>query len=91
MAESAGIHHAVKVYGTDWCEDTTLTRVFLGTVDVPFNYYNVELDAGIERTFRALQNGGEKSPVVDLGSDIVLIEPTNDELAAALKAAGHLR
>ena len=91
MAESIGIHHAVKVYGTDWCEDTSRTRAHLVMIGVPFNYYNVDLDAGMKRTAMSLQGGGEKSPVVDTGDGTVLVEPSDDELDAALRASGHIK
>ena len=91
MAQSEGLHHAVVVYGADWCGDTTRTRQFLTQREVEFNYYNIEKDAAMKRTAAAFQDGGSKIPVVDLGEGNVLIEPTNDALEAALHQTGHLK
>jgi glutaredoxin len=94
VAESRGIHHAVTVYGTDHCHDTSRTRALLDSLQVEYNYYNIDLDPAMARTAYALENGAQKIPVVKLGdgaSGDVLVEPTDDVLEAALHRTGHLR
>ena len=83
-------HHALTVYGSDACEDTTRARALLDTVGVEYNYYDVDKDAAMARTSSSLQDGGEKTPVIDFGEGVVLVEPTNEELTQALERSGRL-
>lgn len=83
-------HHALAVYGTETCGDTRRTRVLLDTLGVQYNFYDTDKDAAMERTAAALQNGGQKVPVVDFGEGQVLVEPTDDELTQALRQADRL-
>ena len=89
-AQTEGLHHAVVVYGADWCGDTTRTRTFLTNLDIEFNYYNIDKDDAMKKTAAALANS-TKIPVVDLGGGVVLVEPTNDALEAGLHQTGHLK
>ena len=83
-------HHALTVYGTATCEDTNRARALLDSLNVPYNYYDIELDDAMARTAAALQNGGEKTPVIDFHDGAVLIEPSNDELMSALQKSDRL-
>lgn len=83
-------HHAVTVYGSLGCEDTTRARALLDQLGIAYNFYDVEKDPALARTAWSLQNGGEKTPVVDLGEDRVLVEPADDVLLGALKESGRL-
>lgn len=74
----------IKVYGFDWCEDTTRTREHLDALGVPYDYINVELDKSAEAWITQQNHGKRKTPTVDLGGKI-LIEPTNDQMDVALK------
>lgn len=81
----------IKVYGADWCEDTTRTREQLDGLGVPYEYVDVEQDAAANAWITAQNNGKRKTPTVDLGGGKVLIEPTNEEMEAALRASGAVR
>ena len=77
----------VKVYGADWCEDTTRTREHLDAQKIAYDYIDVEQDKAAEAMITKLNNGKRKTPTVDLGGgEKILIEPTNDELDEALNA-----
>ena len=89
MAQSDGLHHAIIVYGADWCGDTTRTRQFLQELDIEFNYYNIDKDEAMKRTATAL-SGGTKIPVVDFGDGKVLVEPTNDAVEKVLYETGRI-
>jgi len=77
--------HAPTVYGSAGCEDSLRSRAFLDTLGVEYNYYDVDLDPAMARTASALQGGGQKTPVIDFHDGTVLVEPTNDALAGALR------
>lgn len=83
-------HHAVTIYGADWCEDTVRVRALLERLGIEYNYYNVDLDPGIRRTMEALEGGAsDRVPVVRM-DDRVLVEPTDDALTTALQETGRI-
>ncbi len=84
------VHHAVVVYGTETCHDTTRSRALLERMNVPYNFYNIDLDAGINKTAQALASGSTKIPVVDLGGGSVLVEPSDESLTLALRDSGRI-
>lgn len=89
MAHSDGIHHAIKIYGTGWCPDTTRSRTLLDHLQIAYNFYDIEKDPAMERTASALREG-TKIPVVDLGDDHVLVVPSDADLTQALHDTGRL-
>jgi len=82
--------HAITVYGTATCPDTNRSRALLDALHLEYNFYNTDLDPAMARTASALQNGGQKVPVVDLHNGTVLVEPTDEELTEALHKAERL-
>ncbi len=83
-------HHALTVYGTELCGDSNRARALLDSLGVAYNYYDVERDESMARTSSALQDGGEKTPVIDFHDGTVLVEPSSDELRGALQQSGRL-
>jgi mycoredoxin len=77
----------IKVYGADWCEDTARTRHHLEALGVPYDYINIDGNEAAQFFIKRQNNGKQQTPTVDLGGR-VLIEPSDPELDAALKAAG---
>ena len=84
------VHHALTVYGSDTCEDTARSRALLDALGIEYNYYDVDKDAALARTASALQGGGAKTPTIDLGEGVVLVEPSDDDLRIALHRQGRL-
>jgi mycoredoxin len=73
----------ITVYGADWCNDCHRTRRYLDQSGVTYRYVDVQHDrAAAERLARA---GYRAVPVVVLPSGEVLIEPSNEALAAAMR------
>jgi glutaredoxin len=81
--------NTIKVYGANWCHDTVRTREQLDRLGVVYEYINVEKDAAANKHITDLNRGKRKTPTVELGGK-VLIEPTNEEMEAALRAAGTI-
>ena len=81
--------NTIKVYGANWCHDTVRTREQLDDLGVKYEYINVEKDAAANKFITDLNKGKRKTPTVDLGGNF-LIEPTNEEMEAALRSAGML-
>ena len=82
--------HAITIYGTATCPDTSRSRALLDALHLEYNFYNTDLDPAMARTAAALQNGGQKVPVIDLHDGTVLVEPSDDELTQALHKAERL-
>ena len=82
--------NTIKLYGANWCEDTTRTREQLDSLGVKYEYINVEKDAAANKHITELNNGKRKTPTVELGGKI-LVEPSNEEMENALRTAGVVR
>ncbi|HEX8476564.1 MAG TPA: glutaredoxin family protein [Pyrinomonadaceae bacterium] len=78
---------AVKVYGADWCGDTTRTREFLDGLGVAYEYINVEQDAEASAWVKQQNDGKERKPTVDVGGQVLPV-PKNAELETALREQG---
>ena len=76
---------AVKVYGADWCEDTTHAREYLDRLGVAYEYVDVEQDAAAAEWVRE-QNARSGLAVADRGavlvSGAVRLTGTGSELLA---------
>ena len=79
----------VKVYGSDWCEDTKHTREFLERLGVPYQYVDIEQDAGAAEWVKGHNDGKERKPTLDVAGQI-LSTPTDHELTAALRERGMM-
>ena len=77
----------VKVYGTDWCEETTHVRQFLERLGVRYDYVNIEQDERAREWVRSHNDGKERKPTVDVAGQI-LSEPSDHELTSALRERG---
>ena len=86
---SPSAHQAVRVFGASWCADTRRCRRLLRRLHVPHQYLDVDLDLDALREALALEGGSRRTPVIEVGS-IVLVEPDTRRLVAALTAAGAL-
>ena len=85
---TAGAWPPILVLGRDTCEDTTRSRAHLTARGIPFSYRNVELDAEADALNRSYNAGVRVTPVILIGDPDrparVVIEPSNDELDAAI-------
>ena len=75
----------VTYYGADWCVDCRRSKAFMLKHNVEFVENNVEESA--ELAAKAESIAGRKNiPVVVLPDGVILVEPSDAELLAAL---GH--
>ena len=75
----------VKVYGTDWCGDTTRTRAELQQLGVDFDYINIEQNPEAAAWVRDHNDGKEKKPTLDIDGQVLTV-PGSQELTQALRA-----
>jgi len=75
----------LTVYGADWCPDCTRTKRHLAASGVPYRYVDLQRDRAAQEL---LSNAGYRAiPVVVTPDGRVLIEPSNAELDALVRAA----
>jgi glutaredoxin len=81
----------VLVLGRDTCEDTVRSRALLVRIGVPFTYLKVDEDPAADAWIRRLNDGAWRTPTILIGDparpEMVLREPTDEELLAALSLA----
>lgn len=78
----------VVVYGRDLCADTTRARAFLEARAIRYRYLDVAVDPAARELARELASGSSSIPVVVLTDGSVLVEPSDDDLVAALRRDG---
>lgn len=85
----------VKVYGADWCGDTTRTLKHLDRLGVEYNYINIDEDSDGEAKVVKWNQGKRRIPTLEVASEtsdsIILSVPSNSDLEIELKAKGHLK
>lgn len=79
---------SILVLGRDTCEDTTRSREHLEARGVAFEYHRVDEDPEADAHIRRLNGGSRLTPTILFGDPgfpiLILREPSNDELDAAL-------
>ena len=82
---------SILVLGRDTCEDTVRSRALLVRRGVPFTYLKVDEDAAADAWIRRLNDGKWRTPTILIGDperpDVIMREPSDEELLAALGLA----
>jgi thioredoxin reductase (NADPH) len=73
-----------RVIGSRYSPDTSRVRDFLYRLRMPFRWLDIESDPKVRRLLELFHASEEDTPVVAWGKKILLKNPTNEELAAAL-------
>ena len=75
----------LTIYGADWCGDCRRAKRYLSATGTPYAW----VDTTADKRVRAMLNaaGYPAIPVVLFPDGTVLVEPSDDELAAAIAAA----
>jgi thioredoxin reductase (NADPH) len=74
----------LKVYGAPWCPDCRRAKRFLSEHRVGYEWIDVDRDPDGLAYVQQVQNGGRTIPTILFEDGSVLIEPSNNELAARL-------
>src|SRR5260370_16230211 len=77
-------HTTIKLYGTNWCSDCKRSKKFVGEQSIHYEFNNSGEDKGGQAYVQKVQNGGLSIPTIVFDDGLVLIEPTNAELATKL-------
>lgn len=74
------------MYGADWCPDCTRTKRALDAAAVHYVYRDLVAEPEAAAEAEAI-SGRKNIPVVVLPDGVVLVEPSDPELLAALERA----
>lgn len=75
----------IRMYGADWCGDCRRTKAQLDSLGVDYVYLDVEHDDALRDEAVAIA-GRQSIPVVVLPDGSHMVEPSNPDLEARLKA-----
>jgi mycoredoxin len=75
----------ITMYGAEWCGDCRRSKRLLDTMDVAYDYVDLEADVtGADRAHAI--SGRTNIPVIDLPDGSHLVEPSDAELHARVVA-----
>lgn len=78
----------ITIYGASWCGPCHMTKGYLDSIGVKYNYLDVDVDEGAGAT--SLEKSGQRAiPVIDIDGDIVVgfDRPTIDHLLKSKQLA----
>lgn len=76
----------IVLYGASWCNECRRTKKYLDEHSIPYVYVNMEEHPSAADEVTKLTNGYQSIPTLHFPSGAVLIEPTDEELEAKIKA-----
>ena len=79
------IPDVVTVYGADWCGDCRRAKRYLEATATSFRWVDLAADPAAQALVDAA--GYRAIPVIVTPTGQVLVEPSNEELAAAIRTA----
>ena len=74
----------IRVFGADWCGDCFRAKRVLERAGAPYEWIDVEVQAGATAEAVELAGGRKNIPVIELPDGRILVEPTDPELEEAL-------
>ena len=74
----------LTVYGAHWCPDCRRSKQFLGEHQFPYNWVDIEQDAAGEQYVLRKNNGKRIIPTIEFADGSILVNPSNEALAAQL-------
>lgn len=79
----------VRVYGTQWCEDTDATRHQLERLGVPYTYHDIDREPEAAEWVKEMNGGQQITPTLSILGEVVA-EPDEQELTQVLRSTGLL-
>ncbi|HZH34041.1 MAG TPA: glutaredoxin family protein [Pyrinomonadaceae bacterium] len=77
----------IKVYGADWCGDTKRTLKYLDSINIDYDYIDVEKDSAASDWVKTQNAGKERKPTLLIGSSVLSV-PDESELETTLREQG---
>jgi mycoredoxin len=81
---------SILMYACPTCEDSDLVRDRFHELGLSFREINIDEDEGAARYVEEVNHGFRSTPTIVFGEQAqILVEPTLEELDAALRQAGY--
>jgi glutaredoxin len=74
----------IVLYGTDWCPDCKRARVILTEKKIAYLDVDIETDSRAALFVEELNHGYQSTPTIIFPDGTILVEPSNEKLAARL-------
>ena len=78
----------LTIFGADWCPDCRRSKRLLDRLGVPYTWRDTEHDEDALTELLGFTGGRQSIPVIVFPDGHHLVEPSDDELRADLRAAG---
>ena len=75
----------VIIYGTQWCGDCSHSKDFLNSIQVGYQWIDVDDEPDGREFVLKVNNGKLIVPTIVFEDSSILVEPTNDELELKLQ------
>ncbi len=79
------------IYGTYWCPDCKRSKKFLGELQIPYTWVDIEKDDVARAHVERLNHGKRIIPTIVFPDGTFLVEPSNAALAAKLGVSTQAR
>ncbi|MEY4444432.1 MAG: hypothetical protein RL301_511 [Actinomycetota bacterium] len=77
---------SIDLYGADWCRDCRRSKALLDSLNVKYNYIDVEADESASEKVIAINGGMRSIPVIVFEDGTHLTEPSDPDLKAKLES-----
>ena len=77
----------ITVYGTDWCGDCRRAVNYLKQNQIPFTWINIDNNQAAELYVLKINQGYRSVPTILFSDGSVLVEPSNEQLAAKINSS----
>ena len=74
----------IRFYATKWCPDCIRARKLLDSLNVPYEYIDVNQDKEARQYVEKVNRGNCSVPTIIFPDDSILIEPSNAALSEKL-------
>lgn len=91
LRDGAPARDRTQLFGADWCADCRRTKSWLRRHAVPFVEFDTDADPALRNRAAEFAGGRSDIPVVVTPDGMVLVEPSNVELASALTTHSERR
>ena len=77
---------SIDLYGAEWCRDCRRSKALLDSLNVKYNYIDVEADKSASEKVIAINGGMRSIPVIVFEDGTHLTEPSDPDLKAKLES-----
>ena len=74
----------IVMYSTTWCGDCKRAKHFLNEYGIDYVDHDIDAEPGMKQEMMERNNGRSSVPTIIFSDGSLLIEPSNEELAAKL-------